>query len=235
MSPKFSRFLHLERSRADRSKPEEQPQLQSSSRFESLAQRGEVPQGAVVPEAHLERFRGEAPLALAEEPSEDEEYFPRCGSCESDNGRFSKECAVCGADLTTPQQRAYNKRLWQARQQELAREREATAALSQQKHDAERQADQARYARMLEKLRDEERSSGMGDLFLGDGSLGLKLLGLIPNPTVRLAILLLSIVIPVGLWRLGVGRVRSTGMVMGFIVVMLLLPVRTRSRRWWWL
>lgn len=233
MSSKFSRFLHLERSRADRSKPEEQPQLESSSRFETLAQRGEVPQGAVVPEAHLERFRGEAPLALAEEPSEEELQFPRCGSCESDNGRFTKECVVCGADLTTPQQRAYNKRLWQTRKQDQLREREASAALSQQKHDAERQADQARYARMMTKLREEEQSSAMWNLFLGDGSFGLKLLGLIPNSTVRLAIFLLSIVIPVALWRLGEGRVRSAGVVMGLIVVALFLPARSRSRRWW--
>ncbi len=233
MTSKFSRFLNLERSRGDRPKPEEQPQLQSGNRFEMLSQRGEAPQGAVVPEAHLERFRGEAPLALAEAQSEEQQRFPRCGSCESDNGRFAKECVVCGADLTTPQQRAYNERLWQTRQQELAREREATAALSQQKHEAERQADQARYSQMLEKLREEEQSSPLWYVFLGEGSFGLKLLGLIPNAAVRWGILSASILIPVALWRFGRGQTRSVGVLMGVIVLMLLLPSRSRSRYWW--
>jgi len=234
MTSKFSRFLHLERSRGDRPKPEEQPQLQSGNRFENLAQRSAAPQEAVVPETHLERFRGEAPLALAEEQSEQEQRFPRCGSCESDNGRFAKECGVCGADLTTPQQRAYNERLWQTRQQELAREREATAALSQQKHEAERQADQARYAKMLEKLREEERAGDLGGLFMREGSFGLKLLGLIPSPAVRGIILGLCIIIPVALVRYGRGQIRFAGIIMGVIVLMLFLPGGSLSRRHWW-
>ena len=65
MSSKFSRFLHLERSRGERPKAEEPSQLESGQRFADLAEKGEAPQSAVVPETHLERFRGEAPLALA--------------------------------------------------------------------------------------------------------------------------------------------------------------------------
>ncbi|MFL5344596.1 MAG: hypothetical protein ACJ8AT_07375 [Hyalangium sp.] len=233
MTNKFSRFLNLERARGAPPKSEEQPQLQSGNRFETLAQRGAAPQQAAVPETHLERFRGEAPLALAEEPSSEEEElrFPRCGSCESDNGRFSKECTVCGADLTTPQQRAYNERLWQARQQERAREREAAAALSQQKHAQERQADQARYSVLMQKLKREERSNGMGGLFFGEGSFGWKLLGLVPSMGVRIIILSLAVIVPVALVKYGRGQARSAGMIAGFIVLMLFLP--GRSKRWW--
>jgi hypothetical protein len=235
MTSKFSRFLNLERSRGDRPKPEEQPQLQSGNRFETLAQRGAAPQEAAVPETHLERFRGEAPLALVDaQPEQDAQLFPRCGSCESENGRFAKECVVCGADLTTPQQRAYNERLWQTRKQELAQEREAVAALSQQKHAAERQEDQARYAQLLEKLRKKEGASAQwrsaGE---GGGSLGLKLLSLIPNQGVRMGILFGSILIPLVLWRYGRGQVRFVGAMLGFVVVVLLVPAGSRRRNWW--
>lgn len=234
MTNKFSRFLNLERARGDRPKPEEQPQLQSGNRFETLEQRGEGPQEAAVPETHLERFRGEAPLALAEDQTEDEQRFPRCGSCESENGRFAKECVVCGADLTTPQQRAYNEQLWQTRQQDLAREREATAALSQQRHAAEREVDQARYALLMAKLKEQERTSDLGSAFEGGSSLGLKLLALIPNAKLRWGILALLILVPVVLWRYGRGQVKSAGWIGGLFVIALFLPARTRYRGWWW-
>jgi hypothetical protein len=234
MTSKFSRFLNLERSRGDRPKPEEQPQLQSGNRFETLAQRGSAPQQSAVPETHLERFRGEAPLALVDaQPEQDAQLFPRCGSCESDNGRFAKECVVCGADLTTPQQRAYNERLWQTRKQELAQEREAVAALSQQKHAAERQEDQARYAQLLEKLRKKEGASAQWQSGGREGSLGLKLLSLISNQAVRWSILFGSIFIPLVLWRYGRGQVRFVGAMVLFVVVMLLLPAGSRRRGWW--
>ena len=66
MSPKSSRFLHLERSRGEGPNKDAPSKLQSSNRFEHLSQRGDAPQNASVPETHLERFRGEAPLTLAE-------------------------------------------------------------------------------------------------------------------------------------------------------------------------
>lgn len=235
MSSKFSRFLNLERSRGERPKSGSPSQLGSTNRFEHLSQRGEAPQSASVPETHLERFRGDAPLALAE-PQAEQERFPRCARCESDNGRFAQECSTCGADLNTPQQRAYNDQLWRKRQQDMAREREASQALSHEKLEAERRGDQARYGQMLEKLREEERRERMGtaslEYFLtGDSSIGWKLLSLISNPVVRTAVLFALIIIPAALWRYGVGRARTVGMVMLFAFIALMLPMR--RRRWW--
>jgi len=233
MSSKFSRFLNLERSRADRPKPAEQPQLQSGNRFETLAQGGTALQNAAVPDTHLERFRGEAPLALEGVPSEQEQQFPRCGSCESDNGRFAKECVVCGADLTTPQQRAFNEQLWQQRREEQAREREAAAVYSQQKRDQEQQADQARYSHLMEKLRREERGGDLGWMNTEGSTIGMKLLGLIPSTPIRGLVFFLCILVPVVLVRYGRGNVRNTGMIIGFVFLFLFLPGRSRSRRWW--
>ncbi|WP_224248459.1 hypothetical protein [Hyalangium gracile] len=232
MSPKFSRFLHLERSRGEGAKPEAATRLQSGNRFENPVEREAAPQAGSVPDAHLERFRGEAPLALSE-PQAEKERFPRCARCESDNGRFARECTVCGADLNTPQQRAYNEQLWETRKQDLAREREATEALGQQRLAEEKQKDDARYRQMLEKLREEEqRSSFNWDFFLGDTPIGWRLLSLISNPVTRTGVLILSILVPVGLWRYGTGQVRAAGIIIGLIVLMLLLPTHRRSR-WW--
>ncbi|WP_224366278.1 hypothetical protein [Hyalangium versicolor] len=230
MTSKFSRFLHLERSRGERPNPNEPARLQSGSRFETLAQRGAGPQEAAVPDAHLERFRGEAPLALEEVPAE-AERFPRCARCESDNSRFARECALCGADLNTPEQRAYNETFWKTRQQALAQEREAVKALGQQQRDEDRRDEQARFDQMLEKLREEERASSRWDFFTGETPFGWRLLSLISDPVVRVGVLIVSILIPVALWRYGVGRTRLVGVALGFLILMSLLP--SNRRRWW--
>jgi hypothetical protein len=228
MTSKFSRFLNLERSRGERPGAEEPVHLESGNRFETLA-RGEAPLGTAVPEAHLERFRGEAPLSLEDDPIGEEPRFPRCARCESDNGRFAEMCTSCGADLNTPQQRAYNEQLRHSRQQEVAREHEAAAAVSRRRHDAELRADQERYAVMLAKLRREEQRNNWWLVMSGDGSPGLKLLWLIGDPLVRWSVLALCLLVPLGLWRFGSGTVRAVGGGLFFFVILMLLP---RYRRW---
>lgn len=228
MSSKFSRFLHLERSRGERPKGEEPSRLQSGQRFEALAEKGEAPQSAVVPETHLERFRGEAPLALADAPRE-AERFPRCARCESENGRFARECTVCGADLTTPQQREYNERLWQTRQ---AQEREQAQALEQSRQQAEarRQEELADRARLMEKLRSDpwgDRQDG-----LQGRSLGMYLLGLIPSKAVRWGIGIGLFLLPFLIARFGSPRGKlMAGPVALLLVVLFLGP--SRRKRWW--
>jgi hypothetical protein len=232
MSSKFSRFLHLERSRGERPKAEEPSRLQSGQRFEALVEKGEAPQSAVVPETHLERFRGEAPLALADAPRE-AERFPRCARCESENGRFAKECTVCGADLTTPQQREYNERLWQTRQ---TQEREYTQALEQSRQQAEarRQEELADRARLTEQL----RSDPWGDRqdSLRGRTLGMFLLGLIPSKAVRWGIGIGLFLLPFLISRFGSPRGKLlAGPVALLLVVLFLGPSRSRRRwgRWW--
>src|SRR5687768_3693348 len=109
-SHKFSRFLHLERARGEKTPPEGQVRLQDGGRFESVVgPGGEAPSSVAVPEAHVERFKrhGETPLALNNEPAE-VQHFPRCVRCETENGRFAANCTTCGADLQAPEQLAYN-------------------------------------------------------------------------------------------------------------------------------
>lgn len=230
MSSKFSRFLHLERSRAERPKQETPSQLQGGSRFEAIVGKGDLPQGAAVPEAHLERFRGEVPLALEELPA-GEHRFPRCARCESDNSRFAQACSVCGADLNTPQQREYNERFWQSRQQEVAQEREAVKALARQREqsEAEQAADKARYAELMAKLRKQEEASSRWNRVLRHRSIGMALLELIPHPHVRLGVLVASILVPLLLWSFGrTPGTKGLGMLLGMMVLVLFLP-RQRS------
>jgi hypothetical protein len=226
MTSKFSRFLHLERSRADRVAPEEPTQLQNGQRFEGVAGPREAPQEASVPEAHLERFKlqGETPLALVD-PAHKAEHFPRCARCEAENGGFAQVCSVCGADLTTPQQREYNERLRANRQQAVADEQAAREAFAQQRK--QREEDSARYSQLLLQTRMQEQGGRLRQVMAQHRSFGLGLLALIPNPALRWAILAGAILLPGLLFLFGRGMTQFTGLVLGMIVLMLLLA-RTR-------
>lgn len=230
MTSRFSRFLHLERSRGERPASEEPSQLQNGSRFSAVEGPQAAPQATSVPEAHLERFRGEAPLALAD-PAQKAEHFPRCGSCEADNSAYARECSQCGADLTTPQQRAYNEQLQQTRQQEAAQAREAALAFEEQRkrHEAEKQEDAERFVRLLKQAREQEQSGGWGRRMLDQhGSLGMWLLSLLPHPLLRWGVLGLAVLVPFLLWVFGKGMARLTAMFLGFFVLVLFLPPRRR-------
>jgi hypothetical protein len=223
MTSKFSRFLHLERSRGERPKPEEPTRLQSGGRFEALAQRGEAPQGAEVPEAHLERFRGQAPLAL-EPASQEAEHFPRCGSCESENGRFAQACEMCGADLTTPQQREYNERLRQARQaQEL--EREQARAESRRQQEAQQKEEYAARVELMEKLRKNSTGPGTHEL---ENTPGMLLLKFIPFRPVRWAIAGGICLIPFVIALSGGRSERRMAAGLGLILALLFLPFKPK-------
>lgn len=232
MSSKFSRFLHLERSRGERPKPEEPSRLQSGGRFADLAERGEAPRSGAVPETHLERFRGDAPLALAD-ASQGEEHFPRCARCESENGRFVQVCGVCGADLNTPQQREYNERLRQARQ---AHEREQAQAREQlrQQVEAQQKEEFAQRVLLMEKLRSDPWGDRQdGGLFRGR-SPGMFLLGLIPSRPVRWGIGVGLFLLPFLISRLGSPRGRLMAGPVALLLVVLFLPpsIRRWGRRW---
>jgi hypothetical protein len=231
MSSKFSRFLNLERSRRERPKAQEPSRLESSQRFADLVEKGETPQSAVVPETHLERFRGEAPLALEDAPQAGAERFPCCARCESENGRFARECTVCGADLNTPQQREYNERLWRTRQ---AQEREYTLALEQSRRQAEarQQEEQADRARLTEKLRSDPWGDRQGGDSLREFSVGGFLLGLIPSAAVRWGIGVGLIFLPFLIWRFGSPKGKLMAGPVSFVLVVLFLRP-FRRRRWW--
>jgi hypothetical protein len=224
MSSRFSRFLHLERSRGERPKPEEPSRLQSSGRFEEMAQRAEGLDSTVVPEAHVERFKrhGETPLVLAEKPAEGQ-LFPRCARCGSDNGRYAQQCTGCGADLTTPEQRAYTEQHWQERQ---ARESEAQRALAEdrQRREALRKEEEARRVETIARLYLKKGGGSWVRYVLSQPSIGLGLLGLIPHVAARWAVLGGAILVPLVLLRFGSRPARFAGLMMMVAVALLLIP-----------
>jgi len=229
MSSKFNRFLNLERSRGERPAPTEPTQLQNGNRFEAVEGPQEAPQSASVPEAHLERFKGEAPLGVVD-PAQKAEHFPRCGSCQAENGAFAKECGQCGADLTTPQQRAYNEQLRQSRQQEEARAREAAAAFEQERRrqEAERQQDAARFAQLLKQTREQEQTGSWWKTIHLHGSIGQWLLSFIPHPAIRWAVFGVALLPPSLLYLFGEGLTELLGMFLLFILLGLFLPPTRR-------
>jgi hypothetical protein len=222
MSFKFSRFLHLERSRGDRPKSEEPSRLQSGGRFEAMAERGEAPQGAAVPETHLERFRGEAPLAFADAP-QGEEYFPRCARCESENGRYHQACPVCGADLNTPEQREYNERHRQDRQ---AHERTQAQALEQSRRqiEAQQKEEMAQRIELMEQLRSDPWGERQGEGLFNPVSPGLWLLRLIPSNRVRWGVGVGLFLLPFLVARLVPREGRIVAFILGLVLVILFVP-----------
>jgi hypothetical protein len=94
------------------------------------------PQGEVSPPAALQEQRRaqlESGLVLDLHP-DDEQPFVRCGQCETDGLRGSTQCQTCGADLQTPEQRAFNQQLWTNRRIEQEREKQAMAEHAAEPH-----------------------------------------------------------------------------------------------------
>lgn len=235
---RLSRFLHLERSRDGRAKPEEPSQLQNGQRFEAVEAPGEALH-SVVPEAHLERFKpGDAPLLLEGEPTDEAaQYFPRCARCEAENGRFVPRCIVCGADLNAPEQHEYNARHLKERQAQAVQEREAIHKHLQEELEARRRDADRQVEGLMAQLRDSERGGARWRTFSESRSVGLGLLRLIPHPLGRLAVLAGCILPPVLLVSLGSGGVKLSGVVLGVVLFVLFVPSSRPSEernRWRW-
>jgi hypothetical protein len=105
MANPLTRFLRLERPRDSQG---DAPKLANEHRFEAD------------PEAEIQRLREERRRqfesgveTLEEHP--DAQPFARCAICEADNSKYALRCTNCGANLNTPEQRAFNAKLWEAR------------------------------------------------------------------------------------------------------------------------
>jgi hypothetical protein len=240
-SNKLSRFQHLERSRGEKTPPEGRVRLQDGSRFESVTgPAGAPPATVAVPEAHVERFKlhGQTPLALDGAP-EQAHPFPRCVRCQTDNGRFAQVCTTCGADLQSPEQRAYDAELGRSREQAEARTREQESRIhkAHQEARAEQLAEQQRYMEQLRRALEEERSllSRLPQLFTP--CLGVGLLRLIPHPFVRWATLAWALGLPLLFMRFGHPPLRKFGLYLEGAILLSFIPTwlwRERyGRRWW--
>ncbi|PTL84783.1 hypothetical protein [Vitiosangium sp. GDMCC 1.1324] len=236
-SNKFSRFLHLERSRGDKTPPGGQVRLQDGNRFESVAGPGETPASVSVPEAHVERFKlhGQTPLAL-DDTSAQAEHFPRCVRCQSENGRFTRECTTCGADLQASEQLAYNEERQHAQEQAELQLREQMEAVqkARQHTDAQRLAEQQRYMEQLHQALEKDRSFLSRLQPFVTPSIGVGLLRLIPHPLARWMTLAWAIGLPVLLVRFGNTPLRLLGLYLGVLVFLSFIPTSllTAGRRW---
>jgi hypothetical protein len=238
-SNKFSRFMHLERSRGEKPGADGQVPLRDGGRFESVAgPSGEVPASVSVPEAHVERFKlhGQTPLAL-EAPAQGQ-LFPRCVRCEAENGRFARECTTCGADLQTPEQLAYDQERARTQAQAEAQAREQLQVLQQARtqQEAERLAEQQRYLEQLhrELVKDRSFISRLQPFF--DPCLALGLLRHIQRPLARWMTLAWAIGLPILLVKFGNAPLRLIGLYLGVLVVVSFIPTSMltagRGGRW---
>jgi hypothetical protein len=240
MSSRFSRFLHLERSRGEKPHSENQVRLQDGSRFESVTGPGEAPPSTVaVPEAHVERFKlhGQTPLALDTVPARGQ-HFPRCVRCQAENGRFARACTTCGADLQAPEQIAYDEELRRSREQAEARTREQTEVRQkarQQDEDAQL-AERQRYVEQMHRALERDRSFIGRIQPLFTPSLGVGLLRLIPHPLARWMALAWAIGLPILLVRFGNESLRVLGLSLGVLVFVCFVPTSLwtagRGGRW---
>jgi len=120
------RFLHIERSRADRPQGEAEAEADpaTAERFETVERPGirdaQAPRSSG---ADLERFGPEPePRIELVETAAGERPFTRCMRCGMDHGVFATECSGCSASLETKAQREFNEQLWARRQEEAARD-----------------------------------------------------------------------------------------------------------------
>jgi len=211
MTSRFSRFMHLERSRGDKTDGEGQVELHDGGRFESVEgprQQTSPEQG--VPEAHLERFKlhGQTPLVLDAMP-EEEQRFPRCIRCQTSNSRFTRDCVTCGADLQTPEQRAEDEARWRSEAQASAHMKASMMVEGTAAREEER----------LERSEDPESAASMFE-----PSLGLGLVRRIQAPAARWMVLVGALGLPWLLTRAQAEPVRMLGVFVGVMICTSFVP-----------
>jgi hypothetical protein len=137
----LDRFRRIERSRREAPAAEIDPDGATAERIEGVERPGAAPASPATSGADLERFAPAAPPPVELLPEdENRRPFTRCMRCGMDHNLLAAECAGCGAPLDTPEQRAFNERLWAERKAERAEE---------ERLHVEREAERAREAAAL--------------------------------------------------------------------------------------
>ncbi|HEU4382516.1 MAG TPA: hypothetical protein VFR85_03345 [Anaeromyxobacteraceae bacterium] len=259
---RLRRFLNIERPR----RPGEEPAAaEAPERFRRLERPAAPPAEPPVPPSATDRFRPppERPLDVAE-PAEGEQPFRRCAGCEMDNARFAETCQNCGADLRTPEQDAFNQRLWAARRQEAAEEARVIAERAAERERLAAEERKARVELATEMARMEgDRVEGEMDRAWGGerwgrwrgwgrdapydpdapwggpprAPMGLRWLRAIKNPLLRIAVIVAAVALPVLLIVLGRrnGGEQLAGMIILMVLFALVSPPGWRyRRRRWW-
>jgi len=198
---RLRRFENLERARPEsRGRAADRPEL--ADRF-GVDPAGPTagPAGSADPIPH--RFEAEedpgSTLRLRE--IDDGQPFVRCALCHADGHVASVACSHCGADLTTPEQRAYNEALWRRQDAERTEQREQIAKMEAARAAAEHEAAEVRreFDEILRRHRRGSRS-GVDDATdtIRDGARSLGgLLGgwlrrAVPDRTYRIAVAVIA-------------------------------------------
>ncbi len=243
---RLRRFRNIERARPAGAAPGPPA---SPERFERVEGPGPEPAEPAVPASATDRFRPprERPLEVSERP-DGEQPFRRCARCEMDNARFAEACQNCGADLGTPEQEAFNQRLWAQRRQESAEEARLLAERERERARLAEEEQRARVALATEMARMEgDRVEGELDRAWGRpgapwgeagprGPLGLRLLRAIRSPVLRAAVILGAVALPLLLIAAGRpgGGLRLAAMLILAVLLGLVLPSRNWRGRGWW-
>ncbi|HEX9243829.1 MAG TPA: hypothetical protein VF875_15400 [Anaeromyxobacter sp.] len=118
------RFRRIERSRPEAPPAPADPDGATAERIEGVEGPGRAPVAAPAASgADLDRFAPPPPPAIELLPEDaDRRPFTRCERCGMDHNFLVAECTGCGARLDTPEQRAFNDRLWEERRAERVEE-----------------------------------------------------------------------------------------------------------------
>jgi hypothetical protein len=214
---RLSRFLHLERARAE-PRSDAEPSASTADRFEGVQRPSRGPEAPRSSGADLDRFGPEPPPRIELlETSSGAQPFTRCMRCGMDHGVFATVCTGCNASLDTPQQRDFNERLWARRQEEAAREAAVSAELRAEQERARGELARARRAmgedlarEVGERERARLRLGGEGISWGGtwtSGSigapLGLRLLRALPDWRWQVGAVLAAVAVVGGLAAVG--------------------------------
>lgn len=154
--------------------------------------------------------------------------FVRCCVCRTDHHLTATVCQNCEGDLTTPVQRAFNQALARDYAQRSAEERADGDRVSASRAEADQAA---RDAQRLAYTTLEQMAAQRAE---SEPPIGLRLARRIPNPVVRLVVLVLAAVLPLALiFGSGVGSAGfEVGLVLLFLVAAAFAPRRVRRMIW---
>jgi hypothetical protein len=245
------RFLHLERPRPARGAEPADAPSPTAGRFDGVEQPAHGPRPAQRTGAQLDRFgpEPEPGIELAETAA-GARPFTRCLRCGMDHNVFATSCTGCAASLDTPEQHAFNERLWAGRQVEAAREA-ATAKERQALRDSAG-TEEARARRELgetlarevgdrERARLDREEPGFGGWGAGSGGgggkhdrspIGMRILRLIPDPRWRLAAGIGGAALALGLLVAGLLGARAPLALGVIVLVVLFAPPGFRRGGW---
>jgi hypothetical protein len=179
--------------------------------------------------ATADRFGGGSRRIELATDDDDEQTFVRCAHCHADSNRHATTCQVCGLSLDTDEQRRYNAELWPRVREEVRHAREEA---EERRRESERRfaleiAERVRRD-ALRAREDAEATRGLGSVVRGrQPSLGLSWLRRIPDPRVRLAVLVGLVALPFLLWQVA----PALGVLCSLAICAVFLP-RMRKRFW---